>query len=120
SQSLIDKVSSSVKRRRRADPVRFLYDQEMPDDLLHYLQKRFNVGRYDSLIAGGRYHNSKDFMSFPRLGPASLEYRRLAEIPAPELECDANVFRCLRNQDVLLYYPYQSFSYISDMLQTAA
>jgi polyphosphate kinase len=119
-QSLIDKVSSSLKRRRRADPVRFVYDQEMPEDLLQHLHRRFNLGRYDSLIPGGRYHNSKDFMSFPRVGPATLEYKPLAEIPVPEFGGDDNVFRCLRSRDVLLHYPYQSFSHISNMLQTAA
>ncbi len=119
-QSLIDKVSSSLKRRRKADPVRFVYDAEMPEDLQQYLQRRFNLGRYDSLIPGARYHNSKDFMNFPRVGPAALEYRPLPEVPVPELLCNSNVFECLRNQDVLLHYPYQSFNYIAHMLQTAA
>lgn len=119
-QSLIDKVSSSVKRRRKADPVRFVYDAEMPEDLLQYLQRRFNVGRYDSLIPGARYHNSKDFMSFPRVGPAALEYKPLPEVPVPEFQGDSNIFECLRNQDVLMHYPYQSFNYIAHMLQTAA
>lgn len=119
-QSLIDKVSSSLKRRRRADPVRFVYDQAMPEDLRLYLNKRFSLGRYDSLIAGARYHNSKDFISFPRLAAPSLEYRPLGEIPAPELDCADNIFLCLRQRDVLLHYPYQSFSHITNMLQTAA
>ncbi|GIS01963.1 MAG: hypothetical protein CM15mP103_05140 [Gammaproteobacteria bacterium] len=30
--------------------------------------KKFGFGRYDSLIPGGRYHNSKDFLSFPNPG----------------------------------------------------
>src|SRR5690606_1494389 len=47
-QSMIDKVSSSLKRRRKADPVRFVYDAAMPEDLLQYLSKRLNLGRYDS------------------------------------------------------------------------
>jgi polyphosphate kinase len=119
-QSLIDKVSSSLKRRRKADPVRFVYDAEMPEDLLQYLQRRFNLGRYDSVIPGARYHNSKDFMSFPRIGAATLEYKPLPEVPVPEFQCETNIFECLRQQDVLLHYPYQSFNYIAHLLQTAA
>lgn len=119
-QSLLDKVSSSLKRRRKADPVRFVYDADMPEDLLQYLSKRLNLGRYDSTIPGGRYHNSKDFMNFPRVGSNSLEFKALPEIAVPELRQDENIFRCLRNQDVLLYYPYHSFNHVVKLLETAA
>ncbi len=119
-QSLLDKVSSSLKRRRKADPVRFVYDAEMPEDLLQYLTKRLNLGRYDSTIPGGRYHNSKDFMNFPRVGSNSLEFKSLTEIPVPELQQDENIFHCLRAQDVLLYYPYNSFNHVVKLLETAA
>ena len=119
-QSLLDKVSTSLKRRKKADPVRFVYDTAMPEDLLQYLTKRLNLGRYDSTIPGGRYHNSKDFMNFPRVGSNSLEFKSLPEIPVPELQQDDNIFRCLRAQDVLLYYPYNSFNHVVKLLETAA
>jgi polyphosphate kinase len=119
-QSLLDRVSSSVKRRRKADPVRFVYDNQMPEDLLSYLGRRLNLGRYDSVIPGGRYHNSKDFMNFPRVGPNSLDFRPLPEITVPELEADPNILTCIRNQDALLYYPYNSFNYVIEFLKTAA
>jgi len=119
-QSLIDKVSSSLKRRRKADPVRFVYDTQMPEDLLQYFTKRLNLGKYDSTIPGGRYHNSKDFMNFPPVGSNTLEYKPLAEIAVPELRQDENIFRCLRAQDVLLYYPYHSFNHVVKLLETAA
>ena len=119
-QSLLDKVSSSLKRRRKADPVRFVYDADMPEDLLQYFTKRFNLGRYDSTIAGARYHNSKDFMNFPRVGSNSLEFKPIPETPVPELQQEENIFHCLRNQDVLLYYPYHSFNHVVKLLETAA
>ncbi|MET0379333.1 MAG: polyphosphate kinase 1 [Spongiibacteraceae bacterium] len=119
-QSLMERISSSIKRRRKADPVRFVYDNQMPEDLLTYLTKRLSLGRYDSFIAGGRYHNSKDFMNFPRVGPNSLDFRPLPEVAVAELETDANIFACIRNQDVLLYYPYHPFNYVIEFLKTAA
>ncbi len=119
-QSLLDKVSTSLKRRKKADPVRFVYDTAMPEDLLQYLTKRLNLGRYDSTIPGGRYHNSKDFMNFPRVGSNSLEFKSLPELRVPALHQDENIFRCLRAQDVLLYYPYNSFNHVVKLLETAA
>ena len=61
-QSLIDKMTFSLKQRRKADTVRMVYDDEMPRRLLDLICNRFGFRKYDSLIAGGRYHYSKDFM----------------------------------------------------------
>lgn len=119
-ESLFDKVSESLRRRRKADAVRFLYDAAMPKDLLNYLTRRLGLGRLDSLIPGGRYHNAKDFMDFPNLGPAYLDLKPLPVIPVPELESAGNLFKAIAEQDVLLYYPYHSFSAITDLLKTAA
>ncbi|MEH6583305.1 MAG: polyphosphate kinase 1 [Halioglobus sp.] len=120
SQSLIDKMTSSLKQRRKADAVRFVYDGQMPDRLLDYLRSRFNFGKYDSLIGGGRYHNSKDFMSFPNVGPRYLEFKPLPPIRIPRLDGSESIFDCIKARDVFLYFPYHPFDYVTDLLKTAA
>ena len=119
-ESLIEKVASSLKQRQRADAVRFVYDEDMPDRLLQYLRKRFGFGKYDSMIPGGRYHNSKDFIDFPNAGPKYLEFKPLPPIKIERLEDDASLFANIREKDVFLYYPYHPFDYIVDVLKTAA
>lgn len=120
-ESLIEKMETSLKQRRKAEAVRFVYDDAMPDHLLKFLADYFNLGRYDSLIGGGRYHNSKDFIAFPNVGPKSLEYKPLSEVTIPRLESgDGSIFKQIREKDVLLYFPYHPFDYITDMLKTAA
>ena len=119
-ESLIEKMASSLKQRRRADAVRFVYDKTMPDALLNALRKSFGFGRYDSLIPGGRYHNSKDFLSFPNPGAKTLEFKPHPKINLPELDDPASIFEVISARDVLLYFPYHSFDYIVDVLKTAA
>jgi len=119
-ESLIEKMATSLKQRRKADAVRFVYDQDMPERLLSYLSKRFGFGRYDSLIPGGRYHNSKDFMGFPNPGAKRLEFKPLPPIKIERLEDDASLFANIREWDVFLCYPYHPFDYIVDVLKTAA
>ncbi|MEH6634009.1 MAG: polyphosphate kinase 1 [Halioglobus sp.] len=119
-QSLIDKMSISLKQRRKADAVRMVYDGKMPQRLLDYICTRFGFGKYDSLIAGGRYHNSKDFMGFPNVGPKYLEFKPLLPIRIPRLDEQANIFDAIRERDVFLYYPYHPFDYVIDLLKTAA
>jgi polyphosphate kinase len=120
SQSLIDKMATSLKQRRKADAVRFVYDSGMPERLLDHIRSRLNVGKYDSLIAGGRYHNSKDFISFPNVGPRYLEFSPLPPIRIPRLDGAESIFDCIKAQDVFLYYPYHPFDYVTDLLKTAA
>ncbi|MEQ9395373.1 MAG: polyphosphate kinase 1 [Haliea sp.] len=120
SESLIDKMETSLKQRRRAEAVRFVYDAAMPKRLLDHLCTRFGFGKYDSLIPGGRYHNSKDFMSFPNVGPKYLEFSPLPPIRLPRLDDPGSLADNIREQDVFLYYPYHPYDYIVDLLKTAA
>lgn len=120
SQSLIDKMARSLKQRRKADAVRMVYDEKMPKRLLDFLCSRFGFGKYDSLIAGGRYHNSKDFMGFPNVGPKYLEFKPQPQIRIERLDEGANIFDSIRDKDVFLYYPYHPFDYVVDLLKTAA
>jgi len=119
-ETLIEKMASSLKQRRKADAVRFVYDRTMPEALLNALRKSFGFGRYDSMIAGGRYHNSKDFLSFPNPGGKALEYKPQSPINLPEIDDPASIFDVIRERDVLLYFPYHPFDYIVDVLKTAA
>jgi polyphosphate kinase len=119
-ESLIEKMATSLKQRRKADAVRFVYDSAMPDPLLEHLRKRLGFGRYDSLIPGGRYHNSKDYIGFPNAGPKYLEFKPFVPARIPELDASSNIFNELRERDYLLYYPYHPFDYVVDVLKTAA
>lgn len=119
-ESLIEKMATSLKQRRKADAVRFVYDSAMPEPLLEHLRKRLGFGRYDSLIPGGRYHNSKDYIGFPNAGPKYLEFKPFVPARIPELDKTSNIFNELRERDYLLYYPYHPFDYVVDVLKTAA
>ena len=119
-ESLIEKMATSLKQRRKADAVRFVYDERMPERLLNYLHARFGFGKYDSMIPGGRYHNSKDFMSFPNVGPKYLEFKPQPPIRIQRLDEHDSLFDAIREKDVFLYYPYHPFDYIVDLLKTAA
>lgn len=125
-QSFIDRISKSIKKRSNADPERFVFDEGMPQDLVDLLRKALNLDKYDSIMPGGRYHNAKDFMDFPSVGPKYLQFKPLPILPVPELKnyyeefFTESIFSVIRKQDILLYYPYHSFDTIIDFIQTAA
>jgi polyphosphate kinase len=121
SESLIRKVHKSVKQRKLANPVRFVYDSEIPGPLYKFLVRRLQLDKKESdLIPGGRYHNFKDFMEFPRVGPPHLQYDAAAPLPHPGLTSKGGMFKAIQEKDVLLQYPYHRFDHLINLLMEAS
>ncbi|MDT0690677.1 polyphosphate kinase 1 [Salegentibacter sp. F188] len=120
SKSFIDKISSSVKDRIKGDPVRFVYDMNIDEDTLTYLMNKMGIDSTDSIIPGGRYHNRRDYMNFPSLGPRELYYEVRDPLPIPGLILQASLLSGIAEKDFLLYTPYQTFSYTVKFLREAA
>jgi polyphosphate kinase len=119
-QSFIEKISKSVKRRTKAQPVRFTYDKRMPADFLTFLTKRLGFTNRDTVMPEGRYLNFKDFMKFPKVGPANLQYTASPPLAHKNIPPQQSLLKVIRTHDILLHCPYQSFSYIIDLLREAA
>lgn len=119
SETLVEKVNKSLKTRKRGDPVRFIYDAQMPLDLLQFLIRRIDLEK-SNLIPGGRYHNFSDFMDFPDLGKTHLKYQPLPQVPVLFLDQSRRIFDAIRQKDVMVHHPYQSFDYVIRFLREAA
>lgn len=120
SESLLEKISKGVKNRHKGEPVRFVYDSKIAPDLLKYFIKKLDLDNEDTLIPGGRYHNFKDFMNFPKLGNPKLIYEPLIPAKKAELENTKSIISVITKKDFLLHHPYHSFAYYIKMLREAA
>ncbi|MFI1773634.1 polyphosphate kinase 1 [Thalassobellus citreus] len=120
SKSFIEKISDSVKHREVGEPVRFVYDKTIDQDTLEYLMSKMGIDTTDSIIPGGRYHNRRDYTSFPSLGRTDLLYNKIEPLPIKGLSLEASIFKAIKEKDYLLYAPYQTFSYVVKFLREAA
>ena len=120
SKSFLEKVQVGLAHRREGDPVRFVYDREIGDQTLQLLVKGLGITELDSLIAGGRYHNKKDLMSFPNVGDPSMEHEKLSQIQHPALDLNRSIIDVMKRQDVMLFTPYHDFSNVIRLLREAA
>lgn len=119
-KSTIDKLSKSLRNRKVGQPVRFIYDKHMPKDLYQYLMSRMRLEEDENIIAGGRYHNFKDFIKFPYIGEKQLRYPELPPARNRELDRQGTYLQRIKEKDLLLNYPYQTFDHIIDILREAA
>lgn len=119
-QSLLERMEEGLKQRFKADPVRLVYDRTMPDEMLNFLSEKLELNRFDSMVAGGRYRNTRDFMKFPNFGKASLENPKQPAIKHPKFGRFDNMFDAIKASDIMLYYPYHRFSHFTELVRQAA
>ena len=120
SKSFLELMSNSIKQRKKGVPVRFVYDASIPEILLTKLTKKFKISSNDNLRAGGRYHNFKDLMAFPKIGSKKLRFPPSPPLIHKDLPQSKSIFSILKEKDIMLHYPYQSFQYIVDFLREAS
>jgi polyphosphate kinase len=120
SASLLDKIARSVKNRQKGAPVRFVYDADIAPDLLDAFRSRMKLQGAESLIPAGRYHNFKDFINFPSLGLSHLLYQPLKPLPHKDFLRHRSTFDAIKERDIMVHYPYQSFVHLLDLLREAA
>lgn len=120
SESYIDKIARSLRQRKKSNPLRFIYDRSMPSDLLKTITKKLHFGPDDVIIPGNRYHNFKDFMSFPHLENKKFYYPSLIPISHPGLKNGESILSAMKKKDIMLHFPFNSFDYIIDLLQEAS
>ena len=120
SKSFIEIMAESLRQRKRGAPVRFIYDRSMPDEVLDIVLKKFRINKKDILIPGWKYHNFRDFMSFPRIGPTHLWDIPMTPMRHPDLPPYRSIFSVIRHKDIMLHFPYQTFMHIIDLLREAS
>ncbi len=120
SKSMMEKIATSVKDRRIGEPVRFVYDQQIGKDTLKFFLSKMHIHETDSIIPGGRYHNRRDYMSFPNLGRFDLLYNTNEPLPVCDLSLEGSLLEKISKKDYLVNAPYQSFSYLIKFLREAA
>ncbi|PKF50585.1 polyphosphate kinase 1 [Enterovibrio nigricans] len=118
--SLLENMSDSLDQRLTALPVRFVYQRDMPEDMVKHILAMLRITDYDSVLPGARYHNFKDFIGFPNVGMRYLEYPPLPPIDSADFKQYPTAFDAIRERDVLLYYPYHTFRHMTELVRQAS
>lgn len=121
---LLDTVEESLRRRRFGSVVRLLVHKNMPELIKEFLAENLRVAPQDIYALTGpldmtclmqvtkiERHDLKDRPFTPAV-PAALRNRSDVE--------DSSIFAAIRQGDILIHHPYDSFSPVIEFLSTAA
>ena len=118
--STMEKVAQGISSRKRGNPIRVVFDEEMPKGVRRRIFDRLNIQELSTTLAGGRYQNHKDLMKFPACGRSDLNYPRWKPVMKPEFMTQASTLQLIREKDRFLHVPYQSFNGYIRVLREAA
>ena len=116
----MEKIALGVSSRKKGDAVRVIYDHEMPREMQRKLRDRLNTKELDASLAGGRYQNHKDLMSFPDCGRNDLKYDKWTPIMKPEFISNESILDQIRQKDRFIHVPYHNFNGYIRVLREAA
>ena len=118
--SAMQKVAQGVSSRKKGNPLRVIYDGEMPEAMQKKIFDRLETGELNTLLASNRYQNHKDLMKFPDCGHKELRYPRWQQVMKREFVGEESIIDLIRKKDRFLHVPYESFNGYIRLLREAA
>jgi len=118
SASLREMVQAGIRRRRFGEAVCVQLDHEIPDAVVRDLVARLDIYPEDAIVVGSPL-GLKDLAQLADLDRPDLKDPVL--LPRqPAAVKGKNLFASIRQGDILLHHPYESFTPVLDFIAQAA
>jgi polyphosphate kinase len=112
-------LESELKKRQRAQPIRLEYES-MSEALLRKVMRALGVGESALSPAKGPLDPRPLLSIVDMPGYERLRYRLQPPLLPGKFAEERNIFDLLREQDLLLHHPYDSFDPVVRFIQAAA
>ncbi len=119
-EDLLQSIQQELRRRERGNAVRLEVAGDPPAGSLEKLAKAFRLDPERDVYHVEGMLNLADLMSITRYDARGLREEPFAAHPAPPLRDADDIFAAIREGDVLLHHPYESFDSVVDLIARAA
>lgn len=119
-EDLMREFETALKRRRKGRAIRLKVNADAPDELKTLIAKRLEVGP-DELIEVDRMVGVSDLdllLTEDRPDLAWVPYQ--PRLPERVRDHDGDIFAAIRQKDMLLHHPYESFEVVVQFLEQAS
>jgi len=117
---LLQSIQQELRRRERGNAVRLEVSGDAPAASLAKLVKALKLDPERDVYTVPGILNAGDLMSITRVDERSLRDEPFQPHAVPPLRDADDLFAVLREQDVLLQHPYESFDSVVDLIARAA
>jgi len=119
-EDLLQSIQQELRRRERGNAVRLEVAGDPPRDSLAKLVKALKLDLDKDVYSVSGILNVSDLMSLSRDETRALRDEPFTSHAVPPLREAEDMFAVLREQDVLLHHPYESFDAVVDLVSRAA
>ena len=119
-EDLLKEIEKSLKMRQWGEVIKFEYEERMDKRLVKYLKKQFKVHSCDMYAFNGPLDLTFLMKCYGIEGFEDLKEAPYIPQKNKKLRADKNIFNQIRNGDVLLHHPYESFDPIVAFIKQAA
>jgi len=118
--NILKAVENELRNRRKGHAVRLEMDHDAPNELVCNLLEAMELSEDDLYLIEGPVNPIH--LNGLLEGDHSPELRddHFLPPPSPSFKKQTDVFEVIRQQDVLLHHPYESFECVVDLLNQAA
>ncbi|WP_051188087.1 RNA degradosome polyphosphate kinase [Brevibacillus thermoruber] len=119
-EDLLEAIQEELKKRKMGEPVRLAVDASMSDFLKRTLQDWLELEDSEVYRIDGPLDPSFFFKFYGLPGYDALRFEPYPPQPPRDLLGSADLFETIRQRDVLLHHPYESFDPVVEFVQRAA
>jgi len=119
-ENLLRSIEQGLRRSSRGNVVRLELEADCPADFEEWLCERFKLKEADVYKVDGPLTMSHLMPLIANEAFAKLKDRPFVPAYDPDLPPHGDVWQMLRQEDVLLHHPYESFDSVVELVETAA
>ncbi len=113
-------LEGELAHRRYGAAVRLETSRDCPDDLVQFLLRQFLLSESDLYRVPAMVNLHRLSAIYDLVQRGDLKYPSLTPGVPKRVAATGDIFQVIRQRDVLLHHPFQSFSPVMDFLRQAA
>ncbi len=117
---LLKEIEKQLKKRQWGEVIRLEVDSSIDKELLAILKKELDVAGEDVFKLSGPLDLTFLMKLYGLDGKDELRYAPYQPQPVPQLVGADNIFDAIKQGDILLHHPYQTFQPVVDFIRQAA
>jgi len=119
-EDLLKEIESSLRQRQWGVPVRLELDKRASEEIKTFLLSMLDLKEEDIFYVSGPIDLSA-WMSIATIdGFEELKYKPFKPVKSHFLYGDKDIFEVLKEKDILLHHPYETFDHVENFLSKAA